>query len=372
MKQQIFNIKYFKSKMSSIRYLFLSIFIFIVSVFVLKKESKKIKYLFGKNDALLCDTTSIPSFSIFDVAKGLNGHETLFGNENRIILSVIDADNESIFVYDKLKNDYYFLGDSTNNLLPFSAADSVSFKALIKPNLKLYERWWGFIRPFRSEFWQKKSQVFTDYSLKMPSHNYAVVSDFRLSDNQAQLLKLGKSVAPLSQHQFGLANDIALKREKKYLQDFKTYKVMGDLAIENDLYWGGNFKGFVDLGHIQLFENSAKMLASIPALSFEFEPYKNVYLNRIDKMTKAGKEKSVEDSKELINILETLNEGKLCSCNLSIDVPEKYNVYESEVLKEINYSNVKDYLIRINLKNKILTIKSINGKVIKMPLGTWK
>lgn len=59
-----------------------------------------------------------------------------------------------------------------------------------------------------------------------------------------------------SMHNFGLAIDFGVIKGGKYLggvnkEEQAYYKECGDIAIKLGFFWGGNFKGIFDQGHIQ-------------------------------------------------------------------------------------------------------------------------
>jgi hypothetical protein len=356
------------------RYFLVSIFLFFIGImFIL--SPKKEKNIFIKEEAApFCDTTStLSDYQIFDVVLGLRPQLASTNQTNKIVY--FDTDNEGFkttFSYDKLLDLYQFSADSGAKPKPITLADSIAFKALIVSNPKLFERWAKVLKPFREEFVNKRTRLFALLPNDLPNYDYKVVSDFRLSDNQEQLLKAGKSAAPLSAHQFGLASDIAIKRKGKYLTGYTFYKIMGQQAIKQELTWGGNFVGFVDPGHIQLFDNSAKMLAQIPALRYEFELFRNHYQSRVDKMTKAGKAKSVEDTKELLQIMDMLNEENLCICESKKIVNKADSLALNNKLKVVDYQKDTQLLIYLNKNEKSVIVQLPNQKPKKMALGTWK
>ena len=373
MKKPVIDFKNIKQYMTHFRFFLISIFTLLITTFyIFEKKNYKIKYLFGEKDPLVCDSTIVPKFSVLDVATTLNKNPILNIEGKKIILFATDTSGEEyLFTYNRLTNQFQEIGNSSalNNSL--TAPDSIAFKALISPNPKLYEQWWSLIKPHREVFWIKRNQLFDELSVETPKYNYKVVSDFRLSDNQAKLLETGRSATPLSQHQFGLAMDVAIKKTKTYLKGFNTYKVMGDRAIEKGMFWGGYFKGFIDAGHIQFFENSANMLSKLPELRFEFEPYRQYYFDRVVNMTKEGKADSIEDTQELLQILETLNEGKLCKCEQNMDSLFTQELSNNHKLLQADYQPNMDFLVDINSKSKYIKIIAPNGKSIKHRIGTW-
>jgi peptidoglycan LD-endopeptidase CwlK len=319
----------------------------------------------------VCDTTLMPDFSILELSLAIKPF-LIADSPNQIKLKIIEKDGtETVFDYNKLTNNFDFTGNSLR-LNTQTIADSIALKGMIVNNPRLYLRWANLLKPYRSQFLQKRNQLFDLLPSKLPNYDFKVISDFRLSDNQEQLLKTGKSAAPLSAHQFGLASDIAIKRKGKYLTGYTFYKIMGKIAIEQDLTWGGNFVGFVDPGHIQLYENSAKMLAIIPELRYEFEPFRQYYINRVEKMTKAGRAQAVEDTKELLEVMDVLNDEKICACEQKNILNQNFTGDNSTILKSLDNQKDKSILISINLFKNSGMINFANGKAKNITLGTWK
>ena len=337
-----------------------------------KRNTKNKSYSF-KEAKSICDTIAIPKYSIFDVANNLNSNYDFDKNANRIILLIIDSQGvESLFSYDSSQNSLQTINDSLSSFGPLSIADSIALKALLVPSSKLYERWRPLVQPYREDFLLRRNRLFEYLPAELPNYEFKIVSDLRQSENQQKLLKLGMSATPLSLHQFGLAADIAIKRRGKYLKGYTFYQIMGKEAIQQGLTWGGNFVGFIDPGHIQLFENSAKLLSVIPELRFEFEPYRSYYNDRIKKRTLEGKADLVEDSKELIQIMDLLNDEKLCICEAKMEVPNHQEIEQNQKLLSIQYQKERDYLVYFDEKSKYLQIYSPFENSTRMLLGTKK
>jgi peptidoglycan L-alanyl-D-glutamate endopeptidase CwlK len=55
-----------------------------------------------------------------------------------------------------------------------------------------------------------------------------------------------------SNHNFGIAFDIGVFENGKYLGNSPSYRVVGPIGTALGLEWGGNWKTFVDLPHYQL------------------------------------------------------------------------------------------------------------------------
>ncbi|MES2795794.1 MAG: M15 family metallopeptidase [Bacteroidota bacterium] len=356
------------------RYFIVSIFIFLLTIGyflqIWKAEDKS--YTLDEVESV-CDSSEIPKYSIFDVANNLNSNYDFDKNARRIILLIIDSQGvESLFSVDSSQNSLQIINDSLSSFGSLSAADSITLKALLVPNSKLYERWWSLVQPYREDFLVRRNRLFEYLPAELPNYEFKILSDLRQSENQQKLLKLGMSATPLSLHQFGLATDIAIKRRGKYMKGYTFYHIMGKEAIQQGLTWGGNFVGFMDLGHIQLFVNSAKLLSIIPELRFEFEPYRSYYNERIEKMTLEGKANLVEDSKELIQIMDLLNDEKLCLCESKIETVNIQEIDQNQKLLSIQYQKESDYLVYLNEKSKYIKIYSPFDNSTKMTLGIWK
>jgi peptidoglycan LD-endopeptidase CwlK len=371
MNKKIAN--FIRNNKSMSRYITVSIIVFLATIAAFfARKSNTIQLKIG-DEINICDTTQIPKYLLYDIAIAINSNVSLEKTSNRILLQIIDNEGfENIYTYNKIDSTVSFFIDSTVNFEELQLADSIVFKALIEPDNKLYKRWGQLLQPYRDEFVAKRKSLFEKLPEKLPNYDYRVISDFRQSENQAKLLKAGFSAAPLSAHQFGLASDIAIKRKGRYLTGFTFYKIMGEIAINQGLTWGGNFVGFVDPGHIQLFENSAKMLAVIPELRFEFEPFRKYYYQRIEKMTKAGKEKSIEDTKELVEVIDVLNENKICACTADSLKNNTIKFPRTSKLERVGYQLDTDVLLSINEANKEIKIFEPKKNPQILLLGTWK
>lgn len=371
MKMKVFDNNNIKLKMS--RFIGISIVIFLTTIAIYFGIDSKIEHLKIDLKNNYCDTTKIPEYVLFDIAKAIYSNNIVDKNFSRIILQVINSEGvESIFAFNKQDLKINSQIDANSNIQEITQADSISFKALLTPSSKLYERWSTLLVPFRNDFVNKRVDLFENLPSILPNYSFTIVSDFRQSDSQAKLLKSGWSATPLSAHQFGLAADIAIKRKGRYLKGFTFYKIMGEMAIEKGLTWGGNFVGFVDPGHIQLFENSANMLAIIPELAFEFEPFRSYYIERIEKLTKAGKEKNVEDTKDLLDVIDVLNDGKLCICDSNISKIRTTKQIEGKKLSNQNYKPDIDILLVFNEINKVLIVYQPKKNMRQYNLGTWR
>ena len=146
-------------------------------------------------------------------------------------------------------------------------------------------------------------------------------STTRNKKQQLALQKKGFSKAFISFHNFGLAADGAIARKGRHLRRGAIYDQYGMKAKEIGLFWGGDFVGFPDPGHIQAFLNSASLIQKYPEVALEYEPFKNAYERNYFKKVNLGREELVEDSRDLLIELNQLRENKPCACSQAIPFP---------------------------------------------------
>ncbi len=154
-----------------------------------------------------------------------------------------------------------------------------------------------------------------------PPYRLKYTSTTRNKKQQLALQKKGFSKAFISFHNFGLAADGAIYRKGRYLKRGMIYDQYGYKAKEIGLYWGGDFVGFPDPGHIQAFLNSASLIQKYPDVALEYEPFKNAYERNYFKKVDIGREELVEDSRDLLTELNKLRENKPCACSQAIPFP---------------------------------------------------
>lgn len=166
----------------------------------------------------------------------------------------------------------------------------------------LHEFWDFYLDSTHTQF-----KYLSDSLLKIfPRKPYRMryVSEYRSLEKQEHLLKLGKSKLPLSLHNFGFALDVGIYRGRKYLRRGQIYTRMGQKAKEISLYWGGDFKGFPDPGHIQYFPNTASFIKEFPLVGFEFLRFKHMFQTTYDVAIQKGRAEYVQDTKQLLEVLE--------------------------------------------------------------------
>lgn len=199
------------------------------------------------------------------------------------------------------------------------------------------------------------SRIHSPYKLKYTSTT-------RNKKQQLSLQKKGFSKAFISFHNFGLAADGAIYRKGRYLRHGAIYDQYGSKAKELGLFWGGDFVGFPDPGHIQAFLNSASLIQKYPEVALEYEPFKSAYERNYFKKVDIGREELVEDSRDLLNELNLLRDNKPCACSQAIPFPASS--------KELQ---LKPYTITVlaNLQeNYIFIQKGSYGYFY--PTGRWK
>lgn len=241
--------------------------------------------------------------------------------------------------------------------------------ALADSPVYLYDRWEKLLGPTRQEFIIKRDDLASSFPEMYPGFSMKVYADLRKANTQSGLLKAGKSAAPLSHHQFGLASDVNIFKNGKRAQSYETYKKLDD--SNTGLTWGGNFKGFIDPNHIQYFLNSATMLETFPELRFEFEPYRQYYLNRVHKFVEAGKADKAQDTQDLLTRLNELRANEPCVCQNE----SHKKLINSGLIKQIEslgYQPTNDLLIIGNLDNQTLTLQWPNQESITQRIGRWR
>ena len=184
------------------------------------------------------------------------------------------------------------------------------------------------------------------------------VSEYRSLEKQEHLLRLGRSKLPLSLHNFGFALDVGIYRGRKYLRRGTVYSQMGEKAKEIGLYWGGDFKGFPDPGHIQYFPNTANFIQAFPNVGFEFLRFKSIFQSNYQTAIEKGKEEFVQDTKQLLDVLdEKFPETKLIS-EFAISLPE--NIFLRKWLEE--HKNQSQFVILFHQKEHWVYIqKGVQG-----------
>ncbi|MFD3409145.1 M15 family metallopeptidase [Aquirufa sp. HETE-83D] len=195
----------------------------------------------------------------------------------------------------------------------------------------------------------------TPYKLKY-------TSNLRDKEEQLALQKKGYSKAFVSFHNFGLAADGSIARKGKALRRGEIYDQYGAKAKKIGLFWGGDFVGFPDPGHIQAFYNSAKLLQKYPDLALEYEPFKQAYERNYFKKVDMGQQDQVKDTRDLLNEMNRLRENQPCACSQAIPFPA------SAATLQVSPNTMT---VVANLKEQYIFIQRGSFGYF-YPMGRWK
>ena len=138
---------------------------------------------------------------------------------------------------------------------------------------------------------------------------------------QMDLLNRGRSKTALSLHNFNLAVDVGIYRRGRYLRRSNWYANMGSLVKNLGAFWGGDFVGFPDVGHIQAFSKGADLMRKYPELTFEYIRFKEIYQQNYQNALAKGQGYLVEDTRQLIIELTKNRVKKVCACSEAITIP---------------------------------------------------
>jgi peptidoglycan L-alanyl-D-glutamate endopeptidase CwlK len=234
----------------------------------------------------------------------------------------------------------------------------------------LYTRWEKLLAEDRNLFLAKRDSI--KMVMNDNGNGVKIISDLRSIANQQKYLGSNKTTTPISMHNFGLAADFAIFRRGRISNNLSLYKPLDNLTKASGMTWGGNFVGFIDSGHIQLFKNGAELIRKYPALVYEFEPYRIQYNAWMSKMINWGKEEKAGDTKELLVELNKLKKDNVCACTLATaKTPSEIINTIKTVLSEPQYLAETDLLIIGDLASQTVSLVTPKG-VITYPLGIWK
>jgi hypothetical protein len=150
---------------------------------------------------------------------------------------------------------------------------------------------------------------------------------------QMDLLNRGRSKTALSFHNFNLAVDVGIYRRGRYLRRSTLYAKIGSLAKDLGAFWGGDFVGFPDVGHIQAFSNGADLMRKFPELAFEYIRFKQLYELNYQGALARGQGDLVEDTRQLILELNKNRVQKVCACSQAIPIPNELSAEWFEQFK---------------------------------------
>lgn len=234
----------------------------------------------------------------------------------------------------------------------------------------LYHRWEPLLADSRKKFMSRRDSLLNIYEKQYPKYDLKLSSDLRTASSQSAFLKKGASSVPLSHHQFGLASDVAIVYRKQYQRNYQPYKQLGELTAQAGLHWGGNFVGFIDPPHVQLFYNSGEMVKTYPPLRFEFEPYRGYYLKRVRQRIAEGKEALILDTQQLLTELNQLRKHQPCPCEKATIAPADTSI--QQLLLSTNYQADTDILLHGNLATQTITLTHPSAVSLQVKLGKWR
>jgi peptidoglycan LD-endopeptidase CwlK len=324
-------------------------------------------------DGFQCDNSQkIKQLNVYDVAQAFYGKDTLTKQNiqfQKVFIGIADAQGEVTLAGIKNPSNEHPQEISINQTVKLSESEKEYLWALAHEPHYLYDRWTHLLANDRSIFLGKRDSIHT--ILKSQYNSVKIISDLRSLANQRRYLDKNKSSSPVSMHNFGFAADFAVFQKGRIANNFSLYRPLNDLTAQHGVTWGGNFVGFVDPGHIQLFKNGAEMLRKYPDLKFEFEPYRPFYLAWMNKMIGWGKEAKAGDTKELLVEMNRLRKDNPCACNGTSSYPMPLIAKIQNDLKPSGYQQVTDILLVGDLATQTVSLVTSNG-VIAYPLGVWK
>ncbi len=317
-----------------------------------------------------CDSTRrVTSLSLYDLIIPVYKTDSLREQTvgiNRVLAFVNDEQGTPHFLGSHRS------GSPTDSLpAPTSRLDSMQrhayFTALTEDPLYLYTRWAWLLDTTRQVFMIRRDSLVDSLRRQLSSYEIRVISDLRSAELQTRLLGRGRSMAPISFHQLGLAADLGFFRRGRLVRNAGPYEAIGDLTPYYQLVWGGNFVGFVDPPHFQLYRNAAAFLKDFPLLRFEFEPFYERYQQRVQQKIEANKEFEVEDTKELLSVLNEYRSKFPCPCQ-AIQVPDTSRY----TLPNMPRPGASDLVIVGDLKDQRLSIWRGSQLLVAYRLGIWR
>ncbi|MES2517183.1 MAG: M15 family metallopeptidase [Bacteroidota bacterium] len=327
-----------------------------------------------------CDTTqTIKELSIQEIAQNFYLSDTLLEQNlspQKVFVAI--ADQEGLFkiagvtAQGEERPQALILPDTLalKNALPITWQEQEYLWALANQPRYLYNRWEKLLAEERTIFLAKRDSIHT--VMKNLSGSVKIISDLRSMANQQKYLKKNKTASPISMHNFGFAADFAILRRNRISNNLSLYQPLNNLTAQQGMTWGGNFVGFMDPGHIQLFRNGAELLRKYPDLIFEFEPYRPQYNAWMNKMIALGKEEKANDTKELLLELNKFKKEKPCSCLAqNIKTPTTIIAKIQKQTQNIGYQSQTDLLIVSDLASQTVSLVTVNG-IITYSLGKWQ
>jgi len=107
----------------------------------------------------------------------------------------------------------------------------------------------------RIQFTKNLGRLITYVNFNLNTYGYEIAIDYckRLQSEQDILIANKLSKNKNSKHLIGLAADVILYRDGKYITDSGDYKILGDYwkEIDKNNVWGGDWEQFPDGNHFQ-------------------------------------------------------------------------------------------------------------------------
>lgn len=99
-----------------------------------------------------------------------------------------------------------------------------------------------------------------------------IFETYRSQERQLDLFNKGTSkIKSNGMHHFGVATDIVFRNEKNYPIWRGSWDVLGKIGKDLGLYWGGDWKGFIDCPHFQLIPATVADQAKI--IGYQYPEY---------------------------------------------------------------------------------------------------
>lgn len=176
-----------------------------------------------------------------------------------------------------------------------------------------------------------------------------IFETYRSQDRQLDLFNKGTSkIKSNGMHHFGVAADIVFRNEKNYPIWQGKWEILGRIGKNLGLYWGGDWKGFVDCPHFQL----------IPAIDADQA--------KIIECQYPGYDEKIDDQiKELLPFCEKVKNSnyteesfnELISCyDYLFAPPEKENVEKPKDIPIVHeVTETKEKTEDYNISNNLVT-----------------
>ncbi|WP_133163288.1 M15 family metallopeptidase [Siphonobacter curvatus] len=320
-------------------------------------------------EALRCDSTQrVSTLSLYDLILPLYSTDSIREKTigvNRVLAFVADEKGTVRFLGSHRTGS---IADSLGS--PTTPLDSIQrhtyLASATDEPIYLYDRWSWLLNTTREVFLARRDSLVDSLRRQLPNYEVKVISDLRSAELQTKLLGRGRSMAPISFHQLGLAADLGFFRRGRLVRNAGPYEAIGELTPYYQLIWGGNFVGFVDPPHFQLYKNAAVFLRDFPMLRFEFEPFYENYLRRVRQKIENNREHEVEDTKALLMILNEFRQQMPCACqgdSLNTSLPQ---------LAKVPPLTSEDVLIFGDLRSQRLSFWRGNELLISYRLGIWQ